>query len=721
MEIGSEWRGWTVAEYLGGGSFGKVYRIEREEFGYKYEAALKVIRIPHTEDEVNAVRHEGMTEDSIDSYFYSVVKGITTELALLSQLSGNSNIVSYEDHSVIKLKDSFGWEIYLRMELVTPLFEHLKGKNVTARDVILMGIDISKALEICEKNNIIHRDIKPDNIFYSRQGTYKLGDFGIARKLDKAAAEMTKVGTFSYMAPEVYKGQPYDHTVDIYSLGLILYQFMNLNRRPFMPPYPDPVSVEDNEEANMKRLSGADMPRPCYADDDLSDIILKACAFDHKDRYQSAAELRADLEKALSKEKEDRIVFSECEEDRTRSIASAMGSSFDGTVTMFGTAIGLGLDPDDSHEKTTSDNYEMSNKSEAEVSAVHDQEEAPAEIGEKESDFDEGNSIIGEQTGESANNSITDDVKIQPVENDNNNLTETSSERAISKDKEQVAAEANEKADKSRKSVLKYFIVLLVLVAAVSGGIAYWYFNHTVPDVVGMSLEEATETIEKAGLTVGKAEKKKEGGFSDEVKQDDILDQSIKNGEKVKRGTVIDLTISKGKEKTVPPIVGKAYSKAKKLTDKRALVLQPEKEAQKKWSETVEKGCIISQDPKKDTIVEAGTPVKITISKGRKPIPVPKVDKDKKGNPIDWQTAEQKIKDAGLVCVKQYDSSSTIKNGYVISQDPKAKSQLYKNDTVTIKISTGPPKKKYSGSQKKKSVGKKKSRKKKDTKVDIPT
>ena len=310
MKIGSEWKGWTVTEYLGGGSFGKVYRIVREEFGYKYEAALKVIRIPSTEDEIDTVRLEGMTEDSIDSYFYSVVKDITSELAILSQLSGNSNIVSYEDHSVVQLKDEFGWEIYLRMELVTPLYEHLKGKELTKQEVLKIGIDICKALETCEKNNIIHRDIKPDNIFYSKQGTYKLGDFGIARKLDKSAAGMTKVGTFSYMAPEVYLGQPYDHTVDIYSLGIILYQFMNCNRRPFMPPYPDTISVDDNERANTSRLAGKEMSKPCNADDRFAGIILKACAFEHLDRYQDASELCRDLEALLDDKDADMPSYS---------------------------------------------------------------------------------------------------------------------------------------------------------------------------------------------------------------------------------------------------------------------------------------------------------------------------------------------------------------------------------------------------------------------------
>lgn len=94
MEINSIWNGWKVDRLIGEGSFGKVYRIVREEYGHTYESALKVIRIPQSPAEAAAIRNEGMDEDSVTTYFRSLMENIVSEFALMSQLRGNSNIVS---------------------------------------------------------------------------------------------------------------------------------------------------------------------------------------------------------------------------------------------------------------------------------------------------------------------------------------------------------------------------------------------------------------------------------------------------------------------------------------------------------------------------------------------------------------------------------------------------------------------------------------------------
>ena len=87
-----------------------------------------------------------------------------------------------------------------------------------------MGVDICKALELYQKYNIIHRDIKPENIFVSDNGDFKLGDFGIARTIEKTMSDLSKKGTYNYMAPEVYQGGEYGFSVDLYSLGIVLYR-----------------------------------------------------------------------------------------------------------------------------------------------------------------------------------------------------------------------------------------------------------------------------------------------------------------------------------------------------------------------------------------------------------------------------------------------------------------------------------------------------------------
>jgi serine/threonine protein kinase len=309
-ELDKVWSGWKIDEEpLGEGAFGKVYRIQREEFGHIYEAALKVITIPKSQAELKTILNDGMDKNSVTMYFSSIVEDMVEEFTLMSQLKGNTNIVSYEDHAVVPFEEGIGWTIYIRMELLTPLLVYLKQKKLCVRDVISLGIDMCNALEVCQKYNIIHRDIKPENIFVSKLGRFKLGDFGIARQLEKTSSGMSKKGTYTYMAPEVYKGQAYNSTVDIYSLGIVLYRYLNNNRTPFLPAYPAPIRYSDKERANVMRMSGMDMPKPCNAEGRLAEIILKACSFEPKDRYESAVDMRRALEAIIYEESETMMIY----------------------------------------------------------------------------------------------------------------------------------------------------------------------------------------------------------------------------------------------------------------------------------------------------------------------------------------------------------------------------------------------------------------------------
>jgi len=229
----------------------------------------------------------------------------------MSKLKGNSHIVSYEDHQVIKHENGIGWDILIRMELLTPMMSYMKTTSITKRDVIKLGIDMCRALELCQKYNIIHRDIKPENIFISDSGDFKLGDFGIAKEVEKTQSGLTKTGTQTYMAPEVYKGQPYGSSVDMYSLGVVLYRLLNHNRAPFMPQYPNPISYSDRERALIMRMGGHQFPAPSGVEEGcrLAEIAMKACSFNPENRYSSPTQMREDLEAIMYKEGEGILMF----------------------------------------------------------------------------------------------------------------------------------------------------------------------------------------------------------------------------------------------------------------------------------------------------------------------------------------------------------------------------------------------------------------------------
>ena len=290
------WGCWKINKLLGEGTYGKVFEIEREDFGNRYVSALKIMTIPPSESEWKSMRAEGMDDLSVTSYFRGITEELANEMVLMDRLKGNSNIVSYEDHDVIEHADGRGWDILIRMELLTPLTDICTDNIFMSRqDVLKMGVDLCNALIVCEKEKLVHRDIKPENIFISKQGDYKLGDFGVAKQMERADSTMSRKGTYTYMAPEVIMGKNYDHRVDIFSLGMVLYRQLNNNRAVFLPSYPAPVNYMDKENALNRRLSGESFPCPADADDNLMKVLQKACAFNPDERYMSASEFKNDL------------------------------------------------------------------------------------------------------------------------------------------------------------------------------------------------------------------------------------------------------------------------------------------------------------------------------------------------------------------------------------------------------------------------------------------
>ena len=295
-DVSKIWPKWKINRTIGEGSFGKVYEISRNEYGIEEHSALKIISIPQSDGEIQSLKSEGMNDIDTTEYFKGIVNDFIQEIQLMTKLKGSSNIVAYEDFAVVEKTGSIGFDILIRMELLTGLPSYLRENRFRVYDVIQLGIDMCKALEVCRDLNIVHRDIKPDNIFVSSTGKFKLGDFGVARTIEKTMAGLSRKGTYSYMAPEIYNGNEYGFEADIYSLGIVLYKLLNNNRDPFLPQYPNAVKYSDKMDAMVKRIQGLEMPLPVNADEKLAQIIFKACAHNPLERYSHPKDLRDDLE-----------------------------------------------------------------------------------------------------------------------------------------------------------------------------------------------------------------------------------------------------------------------------------------------------------------------------------------------------------------------------------------------------------------------------------------
>ena len=344
---------WNIVSCLGAGSYGKVFEIERSEFGQTYRAALKVITVPQSSAEVRSVISEGMSVSQAEAYFHGIVEELMHEFSIMFKLKGTANVVSCEDLRVLEHPDGIGWDILIRMELLHPLLPYVYQHPMARRDIIRLGIDICKALELCQRYNIIHRDIKPENIFISDNRDYKLGDFGIARTIERTTSGLSKKGTYSYMAPEVYAGKEYGFSVDTYSLGLVLYRMLNKNRGPFLPQPPEAITFSSREQALARRMSGEPLPRPFYGEGRLGEIVLKACAFDPKDRYSSPQQLRQELEAILYTQTDAAVIYPDGDEltmDR-ESYASARYAAAFGTSTSKSASATQGVFTGDYHTK----------------------------------------------------------------------------------------------------------------------------------------------------------------------------------------------------------------------------------------------------------------------------------------------------------------------------------------------------------------------------------
>ena len=169
---------WTIDRRLGSGASSTVYRaVRRDHPGI--DAAIKIISIPASEAERDSLRSEGLNASQSQSYYDDMARQYVSEIELMEQLKGTPYIVAIADYKAVRRSDVVGNYIFIRMELLTPLDSLMSQRTLREDEVLRIGIDLCRALELCEAKNILHRDIKPANIFYNDKTPgyifYKLG------------------------------------------------------------------------------------------------------------------------------------------------------------------------------------------------------------------------------------------------------------------------------------------------------------------------------------------------------------------------------------------------------------------------------------------------------------------------------------------------------------------------------------------------------------------
>ncbi|WP_326514124.1 Stk1 family PASTA domain-containing Ser/Thr kinase [Clostridium intestinale] len=480
---------------------------------------------------------------------------------------------------------------YIVMEYVKgkTLKEFIREKGRISYDLALnFSTQIAKALDCAHKNNIIHRDIKPQNILVTEEGSLKVTDFGIAKSTNSSTITNTSnvIGSAHYFSPEQAKGNYIDSRTDLYSLGVVIYEMVT-GRVPFDADSPVSVALKHIQEEVVppKNINSA-------VPESLNKLILKAMEKEQIKRYQSAKEMIVDLDKIKN-------------------------------------------DP---------------------------------------------NAIIGTVP-------VTEDdfTRVMPSVNPANVAAVKNSTSKSNDDWEEDEDDWDEEEDDSKKKKNKTklgIILALVAVLILAGAAITTYFLTTnnkkaedlkMPKVIGLKQDDAEKTLKDMGLEmlVAGEEKSTEPAGT-------VVKANKNEGDTVKKGETIRVYVS-GKEtkKKLQDVTGLDENQAIAFLGNAGLEVSVNRE----YSDSVEKGKVIKQDPKGDTEITEDTKVTLTVSQGKKPVTVPKLLGLSKQEAINALNAVGLNGDS-----KEAETTDKNKDGKVIDSSVKEGNTADAGSTITLTI-----------------------------------
>ena len=522
---------------------------------------------------------------------------------------------------------------YIVMELVQGItlkdYITRKGK-LTVREATSIAIQVSLGLEAAHRSNIVHRDVKPQNIIISTDGKVKLSDFGIARAASSNTISSNVMGSVHYSSPEQVRGGYSDAKSDIYSLGITMYEMVT-GRVPFDGDTTVAIAIKHlQEEMVSPRKYVPDLP---YS---LEQIILKCTQKSVDRRYASMTELVEDLKHSLLDPNGNfvsltplashaqTVMLSQDELDAIRDGRSGYAAPLKNNDYQ---------DYEDDEEEEEPDEYDDDEDNDEEDGEISSKLEKAMTIG----GFIIGAIIICILVFFIAKAAGLINIGDKPT-------NDTQIEQEIDLD---------EMVDENGQI--------------------------TVPNLVKITEENALNMLEQLGLKGNKT-----GESKSEYPAGTIISQEQEAGTKVDQGTVINYVVSAGTDSpVVPEVTGYSQSEA----EAAIIALGLETSIEQEYSDTVAIGKVIRIDPVAGTKLSAGSTVKLVVSLGEedKKVPVP----DVKGK--DEAIAKKTLTDSGFqVTVETTETAEGVEDGCVASQSISAGTEADPGTTVTIYVYHAP-------------------------------